>query len=100
MSRYSGLEKLRVFERLVVARTAITWRTADGSVWLQIANPSSRGVKIPKGLTLAYLSTSTVTEKPEVQVSAVAASSENLDELVTARIALEPALAKAFADTR
>ena len=54
MSRYSGLEKLRVFERLVVARTAITWRTADGSVWLQIANPSSRGVKIPKGFALAF----------------------------------------------
>ena len=54
MSEYSGLEKLQVFERLVVARTATTWRTADGSVWLQIANPSSRGVKIPKGFALAF----------------------------------------------
>ena len=53
MSEYSGLEKLQVFERLVVARTAKRWRTADGSVWLQIANPSSRGVKIPKGVTLS-----------------------------------------------
>ena len=26
MSEYSGLEKLQVFERLVVARTATTWR--------------------------------------------------------------------------
>ena len=99
MSKYSSLEKLQVFERLVVARTATVWRTADGSVWLQIANPSSRGVIIPKGLILAYLSTPTVTKRPEVQVSAVAASPENLEELVAARIALEPALAKAFADT-
>ena len=96
---YSDLEKLQVFERLVVARTATTWRTADGSVRLQIANPSGRGVKVPKGLTLAFLSTSTVTKKNEKQVSAVAALPENLDELVAARVALEPTLAEAFADT-
>ena len=48
---------------------------------------------------MAFLSTSTVTKNPEVQVSAVAASPENLDELVAARVALEPAFAKAFADT-
>ena len=40
-----------------------------------------------------------MTKNPEVQVSAVAASPENLDELVAARVALEPAFAKAFADT-
>lgn len=40
-----------------------------------------------------------MTEKPKVQVSAVAASSENPDESVAACKALEPAFAKAFADT-
>ena len=40
-----------------------------------------------------------MTKNDKVQVSAVAASPENLDELVAAHVALEPALAKAFADT-
>ena len=48
---------------------------------------------------MAYLPTSTVTEKLHVQVSAVAASPENLEESVAARIALEPALANTSADT-
>ena len=41
-----------------------------------------------------------MTKNTEIQVSAVVASPENVDELVAARVALEPALAKAFADTR
>ena len=31
LSEQSGLEKLQVFERLVVARIATTWRPTDGS---------------------------------------------------------------------
>ena len=76
-----------------------TWRAADGSIWLQIANPSTRGVTIPAHLTLALLSTASVTDTPELRISAVAASPKNKDELAAAREALEPALAKAIADT-
>lgn len=98
MSEYSGLETLDLSERFV-ARAATTWRTADSSVWLQIINPSSRCVKIPRSLILAFLSASTATGKLKVQVNAGTTSPENLEELVAARIALEPALARAFVDS-
>ena len=71
----------------------------DGSVWLQIANQSTRGVTIPAHLALALLSTASVTDAPELRISAVAASPKNKNELAAAREAQEPALAKAFADT-
>ena len=93
-----GTKTFQAFER-VVARTTATWRAADGSVWLQIANPSTRGVTIPAHLTLALLSTASVTDTPEFRISAVAASPKNKDELAVARKALRPALVKSFADT-
>ena len=61
--------------------------------------PSTRGDTIPALLTLALLSTASVTDTPEIRISAVAASPKNKDDLAVAREALEPALAKAFADT-
>ena len=91
-------KKFQTFGR-VVARTVATGRAADGSVWLQIINPSTRGVTIPAHVSLALLSTAGVTDTPGLRISAVAASPENKDELAAAREALEPALAKAFADT-
>ena len=95
-----GKKKMQTFERVVVARTTVAaWRAADGSVWLQIANPSTRGVTIPAHLALALWSTASVTDTPELRISAVAASPKNKDELAAVREALEPALAKAFADT-
>ena len=94
-----GTKKIQTFERVVVARTAATWRAPDWSVWLQIANPSTRGVTILAHLALGLLSTARVTDTPDLRVSAVAASPKNKDELAAAREALEPALAKAFADT-
>ena len=97
-SECNGAKTFQTFER-VVARTTATWRAADGSIWLQIANPSTRSVTIPAHLTLAPLSTATVTGTPELRIRAVAASPKNKDELAVAREALEPALAKAFADT-
>ena len=60
-----GTKKIQTFERVVVARTVATWRAVDGSVWLKIANPSTRGVTIPAHLALALLSTASVTDTPE-----------------------------------
>ena len=50
LSENIGTKKIQAFESVVVARTVATWRVADGSVWLQIANPSTRGVTIPAHL--------------------------------------------------
>ena len=63
-----GTKKIQTFERVVVARTVATWRAADGSVCLQIANPSTRGVTIPAHLALALLSTTRVTDTPELRI--------------------------------
>ena len=41
-----------VFEKIIVARTLATWYAADGSVAVQIANPSCDGVALPIGLCL------------------------------------------------
>ena len=89
-----GTKNFQTFERVVVVRTAVTWRVEDGSVWLQIANPSTRGVTIPAHLTLALLSTASVTDTPEFRISEVATSPKNKDALAVARDALEPALVK------
>ena len=62
-----GGKTFQTFER-VVARTTATWRAADGSVWLQIANSSTRGVTIPAHLALALLSTASVTDTPEFRI--------------------------------
>ena len=41
-----------VFETIIVARTLAAWYAADGSVTVQIANPSPDGVALPIGLCL------------------------------------------------
>ena len=89
-----GTKTFQTFERVLVARTTATWRAADGSVWLQIANQSTRGVTIHAHLTIALLSTASVTDTPEFRISAVAASPKNQDELAVAREAVEPARVK------
>ena len=66
---------------------------------MQIVNPSTRGVIIPTHLTLVLSPTASVTDTPQLRISAVAASPKNKDEPAVAREALEPTLAKAFADT-
>ena len=94
-----GTKTFQTFERVVAARTTATRRAADGSVWFPIANPTMRDVTIPAHLTIALLSTASVTDTPEFRVSAVPASPTNMDELAVAREALEPTLVEAFADT-
>ena len=49
-----------VFEKIIVARTLATWYAADGSVAVQIANPSCDGVALPIGLCLGQLFTVSV----------------------------------------
>ena len=62
-------------------------------------SPISAYATTPAHLTLALLSTASVTDTPEFRINAVAASPKKKDELAAAREALDSALAKAFADT-
>ena len=44
-------------QKIIVARTLATWYAADGSVAVQVADPSSYGVALPIGLCLDRLLT-------------------------------------------
>lgn len=56
--------------------------------------------KIPLGFVLAYLSTATVKDIPDVHVRAVTASLKSKQELAAEHAKRQPALGKAFADSR
>ena len=61
-----------VFEKIIVARTLATWYAADGSVAVQIANPSCDGVALPIGLCLGQLFTVSVVTPDQLHINAVA----------------------------
>ena len=60
------------FQNIIVARTLATWHASDGSVVVQIANPSSNGVRLHPGLCLGQLSTVSVVTPDHLRVNAVA----------------------------
>ena len=62
MSEREFLESSRssVFEKIILARTLATWYAADGSVAVQITNPSCDGIALPIGLYLGQLFTVSV----------------------------------------
>ena len=73
-----------VFEKIIVARTLATWY-ADGSVAVQIANPSCDGVALPIGLCLGQLFTVSVVTPDQLHVNAVAKTPKSVDELAQAK---------------
>ena len=97
MSEREFLESSRssVFEKIVVARTLATWYAADGSVAVQIANPSCDGVALPIGLCLGQLFNVSVVTPDQLHVNAVAKTPKSVDELAQAKSELEGPLSKA-----
>ena len=89
-----------VFEKIIVARTLATWYAADGSVAVQIANPSCDGVALPIGLCLGQLFTVSVVTPDQLHVNAVAKTPKSVDELAQAKSELEGPLSKAFTNTK
>ena len=71
-----------MIENIIVVRTLATWYAADGSVAVQIANPSSDGVALPIGLCLGQLFTVPVVTPGQSHVNAVTKTPDSLDELV------------------
>lgn len=90
---------LAAFKNIVVARTLSTWKASDGSVAVQIANPSTDGVALPVGLCLGQLFTVSVVSPDQLHVNAVANTPKTAEEIRRARSELEGPLKKAFADT-
>ena len=91
--------KLEPFNNIIVARTLATWHASDGSVVVQIANPSSDGVSLPPKLCLGHLSTVSVVTPDELHVNAVANTPVTDEEVRRARSDLEGPLSKAFSET-
>ena len=67
----SHSDRPTVFEHAIVARTVATWRACDGSVDVQVANPSSEHVALPVGLVLGSLSPVTVIVQDALAVHSI-----------------------------
>ena len=87
------------FEKIVVARTLATWHSSDGSVAVQIANPSTDNVALLSGLCLGHLYTVSVVSPDHLHVNAVASTPQSAEEIRRARSELEGPLSQAFADS-
>ena len=87
------------FERVIVARTLITWLAADGSVAVQIANPSSESLALHAGLEIRKLSSVAVVSPAQLQVHAVAATPNTPTESAAARAEMIAPLSRAFVDS-
>ena len=61
-----------VLQKIIVARTPATWYASDGSVPVQIANPSPDGVALTIGLCLGQLFTVSAVTHDQFHVNAVA----------------------------
>ena len=89
-----------VFEKIIVTRTLATWHAVDGSVAVQIANPSSDGVALPIDLCLGQLFTVSVVTLDQLHVIAVAKTSTSVDGLAQAKSEIEGPLSKATTNAK
>ena len=87
------------FERVIVARTLTTRLTADGSVAVQIANPSSGSLALYAGLEIGKLSSVAVVSPAQLHVHAVAATPNTSTEIAAARAEIIAPLSRAFIDS-
>ena len=81
--------RLVEFERAIVVCTLTTWPAADGSVAVQIANPSSESLALRAGLEIGKLSSVAVESPARLHVHAVAAAPKSPTEIAAARAELQ-----------
>ena len=86
------------FERVIVARTVTTWLSADGSVAVQIANPSPESLALHAGLRDWEIveCCRRASCSAACNVHAVAAATKTPSEITAARAELIAPLSKAF----
>ena len=91
-----------VYEQ-IMARTVATWGAKDGSVKVEVANPSSEHVcAMPAGLILGSLSPATITtvvQSSSTSVSSIAASPQSPSDRASAKVDLLGPLALAFVNS-
>lgn len=83
-----------VWECLIVARSVCTWSHEDGSVWIQLANPSDETIAVRAGTVVGHITPVTVAST--VTTSAINTDCTSVDQ---ARDELRPRLASAFKGT-
>ena len=93
---FSHDNTLAPFKKAIVARTLATWSASDGSVVLQIANPSQDSVRLSPRLCLGHLYTVSVVTPYQLHVNAVANTTVSDEDIRRARSDLEGPLSKAF----
>ena len=91
---FSHDNTLAPFKKIIVARTLATWSASDGSVVVQIANPSQDGVRLSSGLCLGHLYTVSVVTPDQLHVNAVANTPVSDEDICRARSDLEGPLSK------
>ena len=87
------------FERITVARTLAAWFASDGSVAVEITNPSSEAIALHVGLEIGKLSSVAVVFPAQLHVHAVAATPKTPTEIAAARAEIAAPLSKAFVDS-
>ena len=87
------------FERVIVARTVATWLASDGSVAVQVANPSSESLASHVGLGIGNLSSVAAASPAQLHVHAVAPTPTTPTAIAAARAEIASPLAKAFVDS-
>ena len=85
------------FERSIVARTVALWSAIDGSVAIQIANPSCESLAQHVRLELGLLSSVAVASSVQLHVHAVAATQKKTADIAAARTEIIAPFSKAFA---
>ena len=85
-------------EQVILARTLTTWPAADGSVAVQIANPSSESLALHAGLEIGKLPSVAVVSPAQLHVHAIAASPLTPNEIAATRAEIIAQLSKTFAD--
>ena len=86
------------FARVIVARTLTTCLATDGSVAVQIANPSSESLALHAGLEIGNVSSVAVVSPAQLHVHAVAVSPTAPTEIAAARAEIIAPHPKAFVD--
>ena len=96
---FSHDNTLAPLKKVIVARTLATWSASDGSVVVQIANPSQDGVCLSPGLCLGHLYAVSVVTPDQLHVNAVANTTVSDENIRRARSDLEGPLSKAFSNS-
>ena len=87
---------LKAFEKIIFARILATWSAIDGSVVVQVADPSSDGVALPVNSCLGNILSIPIVSPNQLYANAIAQAHTSPKEIQSAKSELEDPLSRAF----